>query len=298
MSRWADKRPNKSPTNGSIAAATPGIQQFFDPADWRNHRFGLPPERWQALSGQIAWVTGAGTGYGSCIAVALAAAGCRVILSGRRAEKLCATVDEIRSFGISAEYVTVRPLDITDGSQVNAAAEDIRLRYGPPDVLIHSAAVPPGPHAWPLTSMSPQEWEHIVNTNVTGAWLVCRAAVPAMLAAGSCRVLLLTSEAGWAFTPGVGAYNVTKSALNNLGASLAAECATRYPAADVQINVLIPGEARTEMNQGSAISPYSVVNMALLLVSHPPGGPNGRFFHRDGRHFSFGYAAAYGLPLV
>ena len=112
--------------------------------------------------------------------------------------------------------------------------------------------------------MTPQEWDHIVNTNVTGAWLVCRAAVPAMLAAGSCRVLLLTSEAGWAFTPGVGAYNVTKSALNNLGASLAAECAARYPAADVQINVLIPGEARTEMNQGSAISPYSVANMALL----------------------------------
>ena len=94
-----------------------------------------------------------------------------------------------------------------------------------------------------------------VGTNLTGAWLICRAAVPDMLAAGSCRVVLLTSEAGWAFTPGVGAYNVSKSALNNLGASLAAECAARYPAADVQINVLIPGEARTEMNQGSTDQP-------------------------------------------
>ena len=141
--------------------------------------------------------------------------------------------------------------------------------------------------------MTPEQWNRIIGTNVTGAWLMCRAAVPDMLAAGSCRVVLLTSEAGWAFTPGVGAYNVSKSALNNLGASLAAECAARYPAADVQINVLIPGEARTEMNQGSTISPYTVVPMTLALLSHPPGGPNGRFFHRDGRHFPFAYAAAY-----
>ena len=143
--------------------------------------------------------------------------------------------------------------------------------------------------------MTPEQWNRVIGTNVTGSWIICRAAVPDMLAAGSCRVVLLTSEAGWAFTPGVGAYNVSKSALNNLGASLAAECAARYPAADVQINVLIPGEARTEMNQGSTISPYTVVPMTLALLSHPPGGPNGRFFHRDGRHFAFAYAEAYEL---
>ena len=47
------------------------------------------------------------------------------------------------------------------------------------------------------------------------------------------------------------------------------------------------------MNQGSAISPYTVVPMTLALLSHPFGGPNGRFFHRDGRHFAFGYAEPY-----
>jgi NAD(P)-dependent dehydrogenase (short-subunit alcohol dehydrogenase family) len=146
--------------------------------------------------------------------------------------------------------------------------------------------------------MTPEQWNRIIETNVTGAWIVCRGILPEILASGSCRVLLLTSEAGWAFTPGVGAYNVSKSALNNLGASLAAECAARYPAADVQINVLIPGEARTEMNQGSAVSAYAVVPMTLALVSHPPGGPNGRFFHRDGRHFSFGYATAYDRSVL
>ncbi len=250
-----------------------------------------------ALSGRTAWITGAGSGYGRSIAVALAAAGARVILSSRRAEKLRDTIAEMRSFGISAESTAAVSVDITDSRSVDAAAAEVRRVYGPLHILIHSAAVPSKGQRWPLTGMTPEQWNHIFGTNVTGAWLVCRAALPLMLDAGSCRVLLLTSEAGWAFTPGVGAYNVTKSALNNLGASLAAECAARYPGADVQINVLVPGEARTEMNQGSTISPYAVVNMTLLLVSQPPGGPNGHFFHRDGRHLSFGYSAPYSHDL-
>ena len=75
-------------------------------------------------------------------------------------------------------------------------------------------------------------------------------------------------------------------------------CAAANPQADVQVNVLVPGEAATEMNRGSSISPFALVSMALVLLSHPPAGPNGRFFHRDGRHLSFGYAGAYGRSLL
>ena len=279
--------------------ATPGIQQFVDPAAWRDHRFGLPPARWQALSGRTAWITGAGTGYGRCIAVALAAAGARVILSGRRADKLHESIEEMRSFGIPVDNATAIPLDITDNRSVEAAAAEVRRRIGPVHILVHSAAVSAGglPPS-PLTTMTPEQWNRIIDANVTGAWLMCRAALSDMLAAGYCRVLLLTSEAGWAFTPGVGPYNVSKSALNNLGASLAAESAAHNPAADVQINVIVPGEARTEMNKGSTISPYTIVPMTLALLSHPAGGPNGRFFHRDGRHFPFAYAEAYERVLL
>lgn len=281
-----------------MLTATPGIQQFLDPAAWRDHRFGLPPERWRALAGRTAWITGAGTGYGRCIAVALAAAGSRVILSSRRIEKLRDSIDEMRSLGIPADNAATIPLDITDSHSVEAAAAEVRRRFGPAHFLIHSAAVSAGGVPWPLTSMTPEQWNRVIGTNLTGSWIICRAAVSDMLAAGSCRAVLLTSEAGWAFTPGVGAYNVSKSALNNLGASLAAECAARSPGADVQINVLIPGEARTEMNQGSTVSPYTVVPMTLALLSHPPGGPNGRFFHRDGRHFAFAYAEAYDCVVL
>ena len=59
-----------------------------------------------------------------------------------------------------------------------------------------------------------------------------------------------------------------------------------------------PGEARSEMNQGSEVSPYTAVAMTLALLSHPRGGPNGRFFARDGRHLEFAYAKPWDRPLI
>lgn len=112
------------------------------------------------------------------------------------------------------------------------------------------------------------------------------------------RVLFMSSEAGWASSLGFGPYNVSKSAVNTLGASLAVECVAHFPTHDVQINVLVPGEARTEMNRGSTESPYSVVSMTLTLLSHPQGGPNGCFFHRDGRHLAFANSSAYMKDLL
>ena len=80
--------------------------------------------------------------------------------------------------------------------------------------------------------------------------------------------------------------------------SFAAECSAKYPKKDIQINVLDPGEAKTEMNQGSPNSPFSVVTMVLVLLSQPIGGPNGYFFHRDGRHLSFGHKKPFLLDLL
>src|ERR1700733_11587780 len=72
-----------------------------------------------------------------------------------------------------------------------------------------------------------------------------RAALAVMKVDSAARIVLMTSEAGWASTPGFGPYNISKAALNSLGTSLAAESAQRFPGYDIQINVLVPGEART-----------------------------------------------------
>lgn len=249
--------------------------------------------------GQAVWITGAGTGFGQALTACLAAARAQVFLSGRREAKLRETVAHLQELQIPAQLCTVVPCDITDEASVDAAMAAIRRAtpylYG----LINNAALPAPPaSSAPLASLGPSAWRTLIETNVTGQWLVTRAALPLLTAGPAARVLFITSEAGWAFTPGFGPYNVSKAALNNLGASFAAECREAYPSRDIQMNVLVPGEARTEMNQGSTASPYTLAHMALALLSHPPGGPTGCFFHRDGRHLPFAYAPPYGRAVI
>lgn len=268
--------------------ATPGIRQDLDPADWRAHRFGLSPARWARLSGLRAAVSGAGSGFGRCFASALALAGARPILIGRRASALEATREAAARLGADPDALAVRPADLRDGTAVAAALDG----FDTVDGAIANAAVPQNfGGAAPLADADEADLVRLLDVNVTGQLRLLRAAW--RRAPGRFRALAITSEAGWADTPGMGPYNVGKAALNSLAASFAAECARAAPHADVQINALIPGEARTEMNRGSADSPWAAVPMALALISHPPGGPNGRFFHRDGRHFAFAYTTAW-----
>jgi len=271
--------------------STPGVLQHPDPRAWRRHRFGLPPDRWDRLRGKSFWVTGAGTGYGRCVAIALAAAEGRVFLTGRRREKLEETRAEAAALGIDTASCIAVTADITRPEEVCRAVDMIALHTGALSGLINNAALPePRPGPWPLADLGVEQWNALLATNVTGQWLVSKTALPLLAQGPGFRMVFMTSEAGWAFTPGFGPYNASKAAVNNLGASFAAECAARFPEKDVQVNVLVPGEARTEMNQGSVESPYSVVCMTLALLSHPAPGPNGRFFHRDGRHLAFGHA--------
>lgn len=231
--------------------------------------------------------------------MALALAGGQVFVTGRRSEKLGETATEAASLGAASGACEVVPADITDPRSIDAAATRIGARASHLYGLVNNAAMPQRRTSpWPLADSDPVQWNALLATNVTAQWLVSKAALPLMVRGPSLRMVFMTSEAGWAATPGVGPYNVSKAALNSLGASLAAECAAHYPDKDVQINVLIPGEARTEMNAASADSPYAVVCMTLLLLSHGAGGPNGCFFHRDGRHFEFAYARAHQRPLT
>lgn len=273
--------------------STHGILQHVDPHSWRDHHFGLSQFRWDRLKGCAFWVTGAGTGYGRAIALALAAAEAQVFLTGRREEKLRETLDEGASLGIKVDHCIPVVADISIESDLARAVKVISQHVPHLHGLVNSAALPqPEVGPYPLADQSLASWSALFTTNVTAQWLTSRAALPLMANGNSIRVVFMSSEAGWASTPGFGPYNVSKSAVNTLGASLAAECSAHFPDHDVQVNVLVPGEARTEMNCGSTESPYSVVSMTLTLLSHPPGGPNGCFFHRDGRHLTFGYSSS------
>ncbi|MBI1205973.1 MAG: SDR family NAD(P)-dependent oxidoreductase [Azospirillum sp.] len=283
-----------------------GIRQDWPPLQWRHHRFGLPPERWAALSGQVFWITGAGTGYGRAMALCLAAAGGKVAISGRRAEKLQETLSLLQDFAPGASAIAV-PGDVTDPAAMTAVVGQIEQCLGMPGGLICAAALPQADKGG-LTAIAPDDLRRLLDTNVLGQLFPARAllarAAPAPVALARpdptdrLRVLFLTSQAGWAATPGFGPYNLSKAALNSLAMSLAAEIAAARPGADIQINTLSPGEAGTEMNAQSTASPFAIASLVLALISHPPGGPTGRFFHRDGQHWGFGYQDPWEAPLL
>ncbi|MBI5559854.1 MAG: SDR family oxidoreductase [Deltaproteobacteria bacterium] len=278
---------------------TIGVMEKALPSRWREHLYGLTPERWKGLAGKSFWITGAGTGYGRSLTVALASAGARVFLTGRRVEKLKETLEEMRSLGISAGDCCMVPADITDVMEVTAACNEIGRLSASLNGLVNNAAIPArGELTGPLQDESVEYWERIMSTNLRAPWFLTREIFPHMRKAGGARVLFITSEAGWANTHGFGPYNVSKAGLNSLCASMAEEYAGSFPGLDVQMNALIPGEARTEMNRTSLESPYSIVSMALILLSHPEGGPNGKFFHRDGRSVEFCYSRPYERPLM
>jgi NAD(P)-dependent dehydrogenase (short-subunit alcohol dehydrogenase family) len=277
---------------------TSGILHDAVPESWRSHRFGLPAARWESLAGKVFWVIGAGTGYGRCIATCLALAEAAVFLTGRRADRLESTKHEAVALGASETACRVLPADTTKASELEQASARIAASAMRLDGLVCCAALPQAGPSHPLATLEEASWRRLIETNVTGQWLAARAALPLLARNPSFRILFLTSEAGWAATAGFGPYNVSKAALNSLSMSLAEECAARFAGLDVQVNALDPGEAHTEMNQESPHSPYFVVSMALALLSHPAGGPNGRFFHRDGRHLAFAYAREWDRPLI
>ncbi len=271
-----------------------------DPKDWRRHLFGLSKERWDRLSERSFWITGAGTGYGRSIACALAASGATVFFTGRRVEKLKESLRETRElFGVDTKNCHLIPADLTNDEEIFTACERVRELCDNLYGMVHCAAVPSKPGSThPLQNDTVSDWQRTIDTNVKAPWLLSRTILSHMLKGSEMRVLFITSEAGWADTAGFGIYNLSKAALNSLGHSMAREFAVSYPKSDIQINVISPAEARTEMNQGSTTSPYSLVSITLLLLSHPSGGPNGRFFHRDGRHLDFCFTQPYKQQLL
>jgi NAD(P)-dependent dehydrogenase (short-subunit alcohol dehydrogenase family) len=275
----AEPRHPVGPEGGCILDAA-------GPENALSHRFGLRPERWESLAGKVTWIIGGGTGYGRAIATAISLAGGIAVISGRRQEILIEAAAKIERLG-GAGRVAVLALDIAAPDACAQAVGAIIQGLGRLDALACCAALPGNPGS--LLGMEETGIRALFEANALGQIAAVRAALPAMIAGEGGRVVLFSSEAAWGFPPGIGAYAVTKAAVNGIGATLAAEIELRFAGLDLQINVLDPGEARTEMNANSPVSPFSVCSMVLTLLSQPKGGPNGSFFHRDGRHLAYGY---------
>ena len=140
-------------------------------------------------SGQVAWVTGAGTGIGEAGALALARAGMRVVLTGRRREPLEAVAKRIAAAGGTAR---VEPADVADAAAVRRAADAIAAAFGRLDVLVNNAGLNLPERSW--KKLAPEAIEKLIGANLTGAFLVVQAALPLMRERGG----VMIHTASWA----------------------------------------------------------------------------------------------------
>jgi len=210
------------------------------------------------LSGRIAVVTGASKGIGKAIAISLASEGAKVVLVSRDRSQLEEAAAEIAAARGNA---AVLPADITSEEQVRALERDVLARFGQVNILVNNAGINVRK---PVDEFTLADWRLVMDTNVTGAFLMCRSFVPAMKGRGYGRILNLTSMMAHVSLPLRMAYSTSKSALLGMTRALALELAPE----GITVNGISPGPVATEMNRPLMENP----ELGAQLLSNVPLG--------------------------
>ncbi len=184
-------------------------------------------------------MTGAGQGLGEAMALALAEAGATVALLARDEAKSAEVANRIRANGGRAELLVA---DVRDEAAVSRARETYESALGGRlDILVNNAGIN---LRKPITEFTLAEWNRVIETNLTGTFLMCRAFVPLMTGHGYGRIINLTSMMAHISLPGRTAYSASKSALLGFNRALALELAPEK----ITVNGISPGVCDTEIN--------------------------------------------------
>ena len=210
-----------------------------------------------SLTDRTAVITGASKGLGKAMALALAAEGVRIALVSRDAALLDEVAQEIATAGGESSAF---PADVTSEEQVGAIAEQIAGHFGKVNILINNAGIN---IRKPVTDFTLAEWRRVLDTNLTAAFLMCRAFVPHMRGQGYGRILNMTSIMSWVSLPERTAYSASKAALLGMTRALALELAGE----GITCNGISPGPFATEMNtaliQNAELNAQFVANIPL-----------------------------------
>ncbi len=190
------------------------------------------------LSGKTALVLGGTSGIGYALSLGLAEAGADVIASSRRAAQVAETAARIRALGRSTlESVS----DVTDRSSLVALRDQILQAYGKLDILINCAGIT---RRAPTLTFAEEDWNLILDTNLTGTLRACQVFAESMLARGYGRILNIASLSTFVAFYEVAAYAASKAAVGSLTKSLAVEWSRH----GVTVNAIAPGVFRTDLN--------------------------------------------------
>ncbi len=210
------------------------------------------------LTGQVALVTGASRGLGLGMAQGLAEAGATVILNGRDPATLA---EAARPLGADIEA-----FDVTDTEAMRAGIANIRARHGRLDILIANA----GTHgAMPLADWTPENWQRVMDTNLTACFFAAQAAAAAMIEQKHGRIIFMGSLTGLRGRPTIHGYAASKSGLGAIARTLANELGEH----NITVNTIAGGYFETELSKALRQNADLVARINARIPLHRWGTP-------------------------
>jgi len=222
----------------------------------------------ESLRGKVAIVTGGSRGIGLAIARALVADGVQVAITGRSAAHLSSARPAIEAAGPGA--LETLQADVRRHDEIRGAIDAAAARFGALDILVNNAGVGVFTDA---ASMSPAQWSEVIDTNLTGVFNACHAALPHLRKRRGGFIINISSLAGKNPFAGGAAYCASKAGLNAFSEALMQE--VRYD--DIRVSYVLPGSVATAFSSGDdtkgadwKIAPAEVADVVVNLLRHDP----------------------------
>ena len=208
------------------------------------------------LENQVALITGASRGIGNAIALALGAAGARIVGTSTSADGAARLTAALASHGCNGRGAV---LDAANPASIDALMAELEQAREPPTILVNNAAIT---RDTLLLRMKPEDWDVVITTNLTAVFRLCKACVRHMMKERSGRIVNLTSVVGVTGNPGQANYAAAKAGVIGFTKSLARELASR----DITVNAVAPGFIDTDMTRA-----LGEAQRAALLQQIPAG---------------------------